>query len=155
MITQVVLDFFGNGSENYSDRQKHINIAEVLFVEWSKNRNYKINRIGFDEKDNSVHDFFKLNALLRNLPDFVISRDGKSFVVNVKGTANIKRKEYDLIPKLIDCFSSDDAPLIYAFCFKDKAPIFKTATAVINLFDESIDRKWSDGVVYRNINLEK
>jgi len=149
------LEFFGDGSETYSDRQKHINIAEVLFIEWAKVKNYKLNRIGFDEKSDSVPNFFKLNPILRNLPDFIINRDSKSFVVNVKGTANIKRKEYDLIPKLIECFSTEEAPLIYAFCFKDTEPIFKTAASVIELFDQSVDKNWSDGIVYRNIKLEK
>lgn len=145
---------FGNGYDNYNDRQSYVNIAEVLFIEWAKSKNYKINRIGFDEKNNSVNDFFKLNPILRNLPDFVINRDGKSFVVNVKGTANIKKKEYDLIPKFIECFSSYNSPLIYAFCFKNETPIFKNANDVIKLFDNSVDRIWNDGVIYRNISLK-
>jgi len=145
----------GNGSENYSDRQKHINIAEQLFIDWSNNKNYKIKRIGFDEKDNFVDNFFHLNTILRNLPDFVISRDDKCFVVNVKGTCNIKMKEFELMPSLIELFSEENAPLIYAFCFKEKPPIFKKATEVIELYNEVTDKKWSDGVIYRSIKLEK
>jgi hypothetical protein len=144
----------GNGFESYNDRQNHINIAELLFVKWAEEKNYKINRIGFDEKNNSVNDFFKLNPILRNLPDFVISKDDKCFIINVKGTANIKKKEYDLIPKFIECFSSDKCPLIYAFCFQNKTPIFKKANDIIKLFENSTDKIWNDGVIYRNIYLK-
>jgi hypothetical protein len=102
-----------------------------------------------------VDNFFYLNTILRNLPDFVISRDDKCFVVNVKGTCNIKKKEFELMPSLIELFSEENAPLIYAFCFKEKPPIFKKATEVIELYNEVTDKKWSDGVIYRSIKLEK
>jgi hypothetical protein len=146
-------EFLGDASESYSDRQKHINIAEELFTEWALKKEYKISRVGFDEKNGYVDCFKYLNIVLRNLPDFIIERD-KCFVVNVKGTGNIKKTEYELIPKLIDCFSTEKAPLIYAFCFRNKEPIFKFANEVISLYEEKEDRVWSDGVIYRNINLK-
>jgi len=144
---------YGNGSESYNERQKHINIAEQLFIEWALKKQYNINRIGFNEKDNSITNFYDLNIVIRNIPDFIINRDNKSFIVNVKGTANIKKKEYDIIPTFIKCFSSEKVPLIYSFCFKDKDPIFKSSLEIIRLYEDSKDKSWSDGVIYRSIKL--
>jgi len=144
----------GNANENYKQRQSHNNIAEELFEDWSLKKKYKIFRLGFDEKNKFVNSFYNLSEILRNLPDFVIERDGKIFVVNVKGTSNIKRKEYEMLPKLIDCFSTYKSPLIYAFCFTNTEPIFKNAEKVIELYEHSAeDKTWSDGVIYRKLKI--
>jgi len=54
----------------------------------------------------------------------------------------------------VEAFSSDEAPLIYAFCFKEKqAPIWVKPNKIIELYENSVDMQWHDGVIYRNLNL--
>ena len=86
-----------NGSNSYAERQTVANKGEVLFQEWCQFNGYQVSRIGFDEKHGNVANFFNLPCLLRNLPDFVITRGDETMVVNVKGTANFKEKEINMI----------------------------------------------------------
>ena len=83
----------------------------------------------------------------------IVNTENATFVVNVKGTGNFKQKEIDLLPKLVEHYSTKNAPLMYVFCFRDKEPIIMSPEAIIKRYANSYDRKWSDGVVYRNLNL--
>lgn len=142
-----------NGENTYADRQTVSNQGEDLFIAWCQQKGWHINRLGFDEKQGSVPMFFKLNPLLRNAPDFVISKEEKVFVVNVKGTANIKREEVRMIPLLVEAYSSKDAPLIYAFCFPNEDPKFVSYDKVITLYEKSVDKQWHDGKTYRTLTV--
>ena len=145
---------FGGGSQDYNERNAvPINIGEELFLEWANKKCSFVTRLGFDEKNRNVDYFYNLNPLLRNIPDFLIINNERAFLVNVKGTGNIKKKEMDLLPKIIETYSTEKAPLVYAFCFRDCEPIFMNTDKLIELFEEAEDKAWSDGVVYRNINV--
>ena len=143
------------GSDNYQKRQSVVNVAEFLFEYYCAEKEYKLTRVGFDEKNKSVDNFYKLNKYLRNLPDYIVNTGSHTYVVNVKGTGNFKQKEIDMIPQFMEYFSSKDAPLIYAFCFAGSDPILLFPNKVIDLYKNSEDKKWSDGVVYRNLNLKQ
>ena len=143
----------GNGKQSYAERQLVKNIGEDLFLDWCFKNQWKTYRLGFDEKEKNVDNFFKLNPLLRNMPDFVITKKDKIRVINVKGTANIKTKEINLLPNIINLYSSENAPLVYAFCFENIDPIFKKVDEVLKLWSSSEDQKWHDGVIYRKLNL--
>ena len=132
------------------------NIGEDLFEMYCERQGYTFNRLGFDEQNGFVENFFKLSPIIRNLPDYVVSAGSKTFVVCVKGTANFNQKEFEILPKLVDCFSSEAAPLVYAFCFQtEPVPIFVFPNRIIELYNNSIDAKWDDGVVYRNLNIKE
>lgn len=106
------------GSYTYQERQTVSNLGEELFEQYCRENNYTFTRLGFDEKNASVPNFYKLNSLIRNLPDYVISRGNETLIVNVKGTGNFKKKEVDLIPLFLEWYGTKEAPLVYAFCFK-------------------------------------
>jgi hypothetical protein len=144
----------GNSGQSYAERVKTIkNDGEYLFEQFC-NLNYcEFHRIGFDEHQNTVPNYWKLSNLIRNLPDYVLQAKGKTFVVAVKGTDNFKQKEFDLLPKMVETYSSNEAPLIYAFCFKDQKPLLLHPDKVIGLYEKSTDQQWHDGVTYRNLNL--
>ena len=143
-----------NGSMSYSERQKVKNRAEFLFELYCAEKDYKVTRVGFDEKNNSVDNFYYLNPVLRNLPDYVVNTSRGTWVVMVKGTANIKQKEIELLPKLMDSFDSDKAKLVYAFCFLGKEPRLIFPQKVESLYRNATDKQWQDGVVYRSLEIE-
>ena len=142
------------GSNSYKERQSVSNVAEFLFEYYCAEKEYQLTRVGFDEKNKSVDNFYKLNSYLRNLPDYIVNTGNATFVVNVKGTGNFKQKEIDMIPQFLEYFSSKDAPLIYSFCFVGRDPILIYPDKVIELYKNSVDKQWSDGVIYRNLNLK-
>jgi hypothetical protein len=145
---------YGDASQSYDGRQGvGVNIGEEMFEQWCVRSGWKCTRLGFDEKFANVAEFYNLNPVLRNMPDYVIQREQRTFVVNVKGTANIKEKERMLLPKIIDAYSSTKAPLIYAFCIRNQRMKFAEAEHVIELYDIEADKQWHDGIVYRTINL--
>jgi hypothetical protein len=111
-----------NGTNTYKERQSVANVAEFLFEYYCAEKEYQLVRCGFDEKNKNIDNFFRLNPLLRNLPDYIVNTNNDTFVVNVKGTANIKQKEIDLLPKFIENYGSKEAQLMYAFCFIGNDP---------------------------------
>jgi len=145
----------GNSGQSYEQRVKTIkNDGEYLFEKFCNKSGTQFHRVGFDEHENSVPAFWRLSTLLRNLPDYVINTKNKTFVVAVKGTDNIKKKEIELLPSMVEAFSSEEAPLIYAFCFKEKHnPIWVRPKKLIELYEKSVDQQWHDGVIYRNLKL--
>lgn len=147
---------FGNGGQDYNERNSvSVNLGEELFLEWAKNKCTFISRLGFDEKNKNVDFFYNINPVLRNIPDFLIINNHRVFLVNVKGTANIKKKEIDLLPRLVEVYSTEKAPLIYAFCFRGcSEPTFMNTDKLLKLYAESEDKIWDDGVVYRTIKIE-
>jgi len=85
---------YGNATQDYQGRQDvGVNIGEEIFEQWCARNGWNCTRLGFDEKFANVGAFYNLNPVLRNMPDYVIQRDEKTFAVNVKGTPNIKEKE--------------------------------------------------------------
>ena len=141
------------GNEKPYELRIQSNIGEELFLKYCQEKDYKVTRIGFDEGVGYVDNFFNLNSLLRNLPDFVVNTKTETFVVCVKGTPNFKKKEFQLLPFMTEWFSSPKAPLVYAFCFKDQSPKLVFPEKIITLYEQSRDQKWDDGVVYRHLQI--
>lgn len=142
-----------NNQSNYQDRMKPENCkGEMLFKKWCSENEWHCQKIGFDGYP--TKNFWLLNPLLRNIPDFVIDKGAKIFVVQVKGSPNFKQNEYHLLDEFINSYHSPEAPLIYAFCL-DQNPIFKKTEEVKKLYQESQDNIWPDGKIYRTLNLNK
>jgi hypothetical protein len=142
-----------NGSNTYAERQSTVNWGEILFERYCVSKGYKYWRLGSDEKNGTITNFFRLNAMVRNLPDYIVDTGNTTFVVAVKGTANFKEKEVKMLPLFMEWYSSKDAPLVYAFCFKDQAPKLVYPEKIIELYRVEQDKKWDDGVIYRNLKL--
>ena len=142
-----------NGQNSYKERQSNVNIGEIIFEKYCQKKGYDCRRMGFDEKQNSINNFFNLSVLLRNLPDYVVNTEKETFIVNVKGTANFKQKEIDILPLFIEWFSSKKAPLVYAFCFENKQPKLYFPERIIELYKQAHNKQWPDGVVYRTLEI--
>ena len=146
---------YGNATQDYESRQAvGVNIGEELFMQWCERNHWNCSRLGFDEKFANVDCFYNLNAVLRNMPDYVIQKDERVYVVNVKGTANIKENERLLIDDLINSYSTKKAPLLYAFCLREKPVKFVSAQQVMASYDIEHDQRWNDGKIFRKIKLE-
>lgn len=147
---------YGNGNQSYEGRQSVVNLAEKLFEDWCWYHGHDFVQVGFQEKNKPISDFGKVNVVLRNMPDYLVRINGSLQVVNVKGTANIKQVEINALPMLLEAYSSHHAPLVYAFCFDDRInPIFLYPEKVILLYEQGVDKRWSDGKVYRTLNIPK
>jgi hypothetical protein len=142
-----------SGLNTYKERQTSANVAEFLFEYYCAEKEYQLTRIGFDEKNKNVDNFFKLNKFLRNIPDYIVNTPKGTFVVNVKGTSNFKEKEIDMLPYFKQWYSTEKAPLVYAFCFTGQDPILIYPDKLIQLWEKSTDKQWPDGVVYRHLEL--
>ena len=139
----------------FSDRMKVTNDGETIFEQYCKEKGYRVDRIGFDEHSSEIPNFWLLNHLIRNLPDYVVQTNHGPYIVQVKGTDNFKQSEYKLLPEFGEWFSTKKAPLLYAFCFKENnRPVLIYPEKIIRLYEEAkVDQSWSDGVVYRCLNL--
>ena len=142
-----------NGFNTYAERNTVPDIGEQLFEQYCKEKGYKVFRLGFDSKKTAINNFYKVNPLLRNIPDYLVETDKGNFIVQVKGTGNIKKKEVEMIPLFLEWYSTKDAPLVYAFCFEGEKPKIIYAEKVIELYKQSVDKKWNDGVIYRSLKI--
>ena len=139
---------------SFLDRQKLVNHGEILFENYCAKMEYKCWRLGNEEKHSQIDHYWKLNPMIRNLPDYIVDTGNHTFVVNVKGTGNFKESEVKMIPLFLEWFSTKEAPLIYAFCFTEQKPIMVYPEKVIELYEQAgIDKQWQDGKVYRSLNL--
>lgn len=128
------------------------NFGEVRFIAFCNSNNWIYKKLGFDnEKD--IKNIWKLNPLITKMPDYIIEKKNKTYVIEVKGTNNFKKKDYIMIDKLIYAYDSKEAPLIYAFCLMNKNPIFKYPYEVKELYEKGTDDKFHDGVIFRELNL--
>jgi hypothetical protein len=139
---------------SYSERSKGINIGEQLFEDFCNQNQYIYYRLGFDAH-NTFKPVYKLNILLRNIPDYVVETPKGVFVVAVKGTGNIKEDEINLIPLMLEWYSSKESPLVYCFCFDDKPIKLLYPEQVIKLYEEAkYDKKFtSDNKIYRSLKI--
>ena len=143
-----------NGNNSYQERNKEPSKGEMLFEDYCKRKNVQCIRLGFDQFNDPIPKFHEVNPLLRNIPDYLVVTATRKFLVMVKGTANIKKKEVDMIPLFMEWYGTKECPLYYAFCFsKDNNPYFRTPDQVIELYQGGQDKQWSDGVIYRTLDL--
>lgn len=143
-----------NGNNSYLERNSGINLGEELFEQYCIEKQVFFRRLGFDEKKDPIPNFYSINSFIRNIPDYLVVGKKGSRLVNIKGTANFKKSEVAMIPQFIEWYNSKDCPLIYAFCFEGQnTPTFRTPDQVITLYQDGQDKQWSDGVIYRTLQL--
>lgn len=143
------------GHHTYEQRSKDLNIGEIVFERFCSQVGFTYHRLGFNEKTGYVNDFFNLNEMIRNIPDYVLETDNGLFVVDVKGTNNIKKEEIDLIPKKIQWYSTPKAPFVYCFCFEGERPKIIYPDKLIKLYEQAgIDKQFgSDKKIYRSLKI--
>jgi hypothetical protein len=139
-------------TDSYQDRLLY-QTGEEWFADWSLSKGYIATVFGSNARDNPIPNFSRLNPILRNVPDFVLTKDNKTYVVSVKGTPSIKKTEFEMLDTLVMCYSSDKAPFIYAFCFKGHEPVLMSVDTLKRKYIEAEEKQWHDGVKYRRINL--
>ena len=128
------------------------NFGEVRFIAFCNTNGWVFRKLGFDN-EKAIKNIWKLNPIITKMPDFIIEKNDKTYVIEVKGTKSFKKKDYDMIDKLIYAYDSEEAPLIYAFCLFGNKTIFKTPKEVKELFEQGTDNQWEDKVVFRELNI--
>jgi len=103
----------------YQQRQSVRNVAEDRFEAYCTKKGIEFHRFGFDEKGGNVGNFFLIDPVLRNLPDYVVSAKNKIFFVQVKGTNKIKIKEIEYYKSFWELFGNDDCEFVFYFMFSD------------------------------------
>lgn len=141
-----------NGNNTYEERNSGVNIGEIKFEAYCDSVGWRWWRLGWDEKNNPVPDFFDLNPHLRNLPDYLIIRPEGKALVNVKGSTSFKKKERENMG-LLSRYTTEKCPFFYVFCLPGLLPIFKTREEIARLYADSKDEIWPDGKVYRVLKI--
>jgi hypothetical protein len=143
-----------NGNNSYKERNSGINLGEELFEQYCRSKNVFFRRLGFDEKKDAIPNFFDVSPFIRNLPDYLVVGNKGTKLVNIKGTANLKKSEVMMIPQFLEWYHTKECPLWYAFCFKGESkPFFITPDRVIELYQDATDKQWNDGKIYRTLNI--
>lgn len=146
-----------DGNKSYEERNNRPdNFGEQLFIDYARNQGYKLHRIGFDEKQDKVQNFYYLNKVIRQLPDFICIRPstGRMAVVSVKGTRNFKEEDFNNLQWLESVYGTPSAPLRFVFALKTGI-YWKTVAEVAEMYRASKqEEQWSDGKVYRVLDLD-
>lgn len=107
----------------YQQRQSVKNVAEDRFEKYCNDRHIEWHRFGFDEKSGNIGNFFLIDPVLRNLPDYVVSAKNKIFFVQVKGTNKIKIKEIEYYKRFWELFGNKDCEFVFYFMFSDSVRV--------------------------------
>lgn len=146
----------GHGGQSYEERNNRPdNYGEQLFIDYCRLEGYKLHRIGFDEKQDKVQNFYNLSKTIRQLPDFVCisPASGRMAVVSVKGTNKFKEEDFNNLTWLESAYASPKAPLRFVFAIRGQI-YWKTVPEVAELYRTStIEEQWPDGKTYRILNL--
>lgn len=143
-----------NGNNSFKERQTDENKGELLFEKFCKSKNYEFYKLGFSEKTKTIDKFYQINKFIRNIPDYFVETKKGCFLVNVKGSANIKQEEIEMLPIFVEKYSTTNCPLVYAFCMENQPVYVLKPNKVMELYYRAEDRKWqSDGKIYRNLNV--
>ena len=145
-----------NGSNSYQERNSIIhNRGEDIFLDYCQTHNLEVHRLGFDEKNAPVREFFNLSPFIRNLPDFIVTSDKKITLVNVKGSLNFKQKEFEMLEGFGHLYESQHSKLYYCFALPNLLQ-WKSLEGVRGAYiaaGEKNEATWPDGVVYRRLRL--
>lgn len=146
----------GHGNQSYEERNNRPdNYGEQLFIDYCRNEGYKLHRIGFDEKQDKVQNFYNLSKTIRQLPDFVCisPASGRMAVVSVKGTNKFKEEDFNNLTWLESAYATPKAPLRFVFAIRGQIH-WKTVPEVAELYRTSTaEGEWPDGKKYRILNL--
>lgn len=141
-----------NGDNSYAERNSiATNQGEELFLQWCRDKQVKVNRLGFDEKQDKVDHFYRLPSLIRNLPDFVVTTKDKTVLVNVKGSFNFKTEEYNRLDEFEYHFTSDTCQLFYVIARPDGLTWLSLDELRRRYNASTIDGIWPDGKRYKTL----
>lgn len=143
---------YGSGSDSYQERNnRDINIGESQFEEYLKRIGYTWRRLGFDEKNDPVDQFYNLNSNIRKLPDYIVYSPKGMAVVSVKGSLKFKQEDYLKLDWFEEIYSSPKCPLFYAFSTRFGVA-WKTTDQVRQAYEAAkIDEQWPDQKIYRSL----
>ena len=143
------------GTNSYQERNSNINIAEVRFEKFCKDKQIPFWRLGFDEKENRLPNFWEVHPLIRAMPDYICYNNNRLTYMHVKGTHRVKIN--DLI--LYETWDRDlafRAGMRIVFCFDNQDPIFLTWDQLKQKLTGCIIKEWPhDKKQFVEINFEK
>lgn len=143
-----------NGNASFDDRNSiSTNVGEERFLEYCAKKNVTVRRLGFDEKHGKLARFYSLPDSIRLLPDFVVENDDRIVLVEVKGSANFKQRDYNRIDWLVQNFTNASTVLWFVFALPDGL-IWAKPGQVKKMFEGSTSHGvWPDGVQYRFLDF--
>lgn len=146
----------GNGQQTYQERNnRKINLGEHLFEQYCDRMGYTWNRLGFDEKQNPVTNFYLLNDTIRHLPDYVVQRSGATRVglVAVKGTRKIKEEEYLRLDWMQETYSGPNSELWFCFVLPIGVRWLSPAQVKDRFERATVEGVWPDGKKWKQLEL--
>ncbi len=143
------------GTNSYQERNSNINIAEIRFENWCKEKNIQFWRMGFDEKNNRVPRFWDVHPVVRSMPDYIcVGAQGLTYM-HVKGTNKIKINDLMMYERWHTDLCQDVGMRI-VFCFDGEEPIFLKWHELKQKLTGCEIKEWpNDKKQYVEINVRK
>jgi hypothetical protein len=140
-----------NANNSYQERNSVPNIAEDLFIKYMTEKGYKLQRFGFDEKNDPIDGFFKTHQFIRSIPDFVwLDKRKAKYVMtyfHVKGSNKLKVSDLINYTLFEDLFMKEGV-VKYVFMHDESGPIFKSMKEIRQAMTGKIICEWHDGNQY-------
>lgn len=140
-----------NKNNSYLERNSGANVAEDRFEAYCKSRGVKFYRFGFDEKKGNIDQFWLLHPLLRALPDYIVPKDGKLYLVQVKGTNKMKLSDIEHYKDFDMLLSTPNTPLVFYFCFSSGIKVLSLHLLITLAQNCPIKKFENDGKEYIEI----
>ena len=145
---------YGNGAQSYQERNaRTVNLGEQLFESWCEHHGYTAKRHGYDEKTGIIPGWHKVATVIRQMPDYIVTKDDRMAVVSVKGTLKFKAQDYDRLDWFEQTYATPDCPFRFVFA-RHNGVTWLTTSEVRKAYEASTNQGvWPDGKAWRELNL--
>jgi hypothetical protein len=151
VIIEVTGSRDGGGDETFAERNAHKeDRGAELFRKWCDSKGYRCYRIGADPKDGKIPRYWELPEVVRYLPDFVLDRKRKNWLIEVKGSPNLKTEEYEKLTRRESMYGPNYR---YAICWQGRIAVLTTGDVALRYEQSSVVGRWGDGKKYRELDL--
>lgn len=146
---------FGNGDQPYFERNsRDLNLGEVIFERWCAEDGMEFHRLGYQEKGAIIPGWFKVAQAIRQMPDYLVEKNGKMAVVSVKGTLKFKTVDYDRLNWFEETYATERCPFRFVIA-TTKGVTWLTTDELRQCYEAStVQGVWqSDNKAWKELNL--
>lgn len=146
---------YGNGYQSYEQRNaRAVNLGEQLFEAWCKENDYGCHRLGYDEKTGIIPGWHKVAQTIRQMPDYLVTKENRLAVVSVKGTLKFKEQDYKRLDWYEQTYATPDCPYRIVIA-TTRGIIWLTTAQVRQAYETSTNHgTWPDGKSWRELNIQ-
>lgn len=144
---------YGSGEQSYHQRNgRATNLGEQLFETWCTANDFQFYRLGYQEKTGPIPGWYKVADAIRQMPDYLVAKEGRLATVSVKGTWKFKTEDYDRLSWFQETYATERCPFRFVIA-TTKGVTWLTTDELRQCYEAStVQGVWPDGKAWRELS---